>query len=86
MKLLTSEQFRMADAYTIKTEPISSVDLMERAAICCSDEIAKFTDEKTIFVFSADPETMEVMDLPLPEYLLMQEKMFLFYLQTIATS
>jgi len=46
MKLLTSEQFRMVDAYTIKTEPISSVDLMERAAICCSDEIAKFTDEK----------------------------------------
>lgn len=32
MKILTSEQIRQADAYTMKHEPVSSLDLMERAA------------------------------------------------------
>lgn len=32
LPLLTSPQIREADAYTIANEPISSVDLMERAA------------------------------------------------------
>ncbi|MDP4207659.1 MAG: NAD(P)H-hydrate dehydratase [Bacteroidota bacterium] len=36
MKILTAEQIRNADAYTIEHEPISSVDLMERAARCCA--------------------------------------------------
>lgn len=33
MKILDTEQVRKADAYTIKNEPVRSVDLMERAAI-----------------------------------------------------
>ncbi|MBR4390936.1 MAG: NAD(P)H-hydrate dehydratase [Bacteroidales bacterium] len=32
MKVLSTEQIRQADQYTIQNEPISSVDLMERAA------------------------------------------------------
>jgi NAD(P)H-hydrate epimerase len=32
MKILTSKQIREADQYTIKNEPISSLDLMERAS------------------------------------------------------
>lgn len=32
MKILTSEQIRQADAYTIAHEPITSIELMERAA------------------------------------------------------
>ena len=32
MKILSTEQIRQADRYTIQNEPISSVDLMERAA------------------------------------------------------
>src|ERR1017187_7329319 len=35
MKILTAEQIREADAYTIKHEPIASIDLMERAANAC---------------------------------------------------
>lgn len=35
MKILSGKQVREADAYTIKNEPISSVDLMERAAMAC---------------------------------------------------
>ena len=32
MKILSVEQIREADRYTIENEPIESVDLMERAA------------------------------------------------------
>jgi len=35
MKILSSEQIRQADAYTISHEPITSVNLMERAAKAC---------------------------------------------------
>jgi NAD(P)H-hydrate epimerase len=37
MKILTAEQIRQADQYTIQNEPISSLDLMERAACQCAD-------------------------------------------------
>ena len=39
MKIFLSEQVREADAYTIKHEPISSINLMERAAGKCFDYI-----------------------------------------------
>ena len=32
MKILSVEQIRRADAYTIQHEPIASIDLMERAS------------------------------------------------------
>ncbi|TVR37437.1 MAG: NAD(P)H-hydrate dehydratase [Cryomorphaceae bacterium] len=35
MKILSAQQIREADAYTIKHEPIASIDLMERAANAC---------------------------------------------------
>ncbi len=37
IKILTSTQIREADSYTIKQEPITSDQLMERAAMKCSD-------------------------------------------------
>lgn len=37
MKVLTAEQIRQADQYTIEHEPISSTALMERAASKCAD-------------------------------------------------
>jgi len=39
MKILSSQQIREADAYTIQHEPISSCDLMERAATACAQWI-----------------------------------------------
>ena len=39
MKILTSQQIKLADEFTIKNEPISSIDLMERAATRCFDWI-----------------------------------------------
>jgi NAD(P)H-hydrate epimerase len=35
MKILSAEQIRAADRYTIEHEPISSIDLMERASAAC---------------------------------------------------
>ncbi|MEO8087690.1 MAG: NAD(P)H-hydrate epimerase, partial [Bacteroidota bacterium] len=35
MKILSAEQIRLADAYTIEHEPVASIDLMERAASAC---------------------------------------------------
>ncbi len=39
MKLLTAAQIREWDAYTIRHEPIRSIDLMERAATACAEHI-----------------------------------------------
>ena len=36
MKILSAEQIRAADRYTIEHEPIASIDLMERAAASCT--------------------------------------------------
>lgn len=52
MKILNAEQIRQADAYTIKNEPVSSINLMERAATKCYDWISSKIDKsKKIFVF-----------------------------------
>ncbi|NND77623.1 MAG: NAD(P)H-hydrate dehydratase [Flavobacteriales bacterium] len=52
MKILSAEQIRAADAYTIENEPIASIDLMERASQACEVWIKKYVDRKThIHVF-----------------------------------
>lgn len=52
MKLLTCSQIREADAYTIKNEPINSIDLMERAAGNCYKWLAKrIRKEQTFSIF-----------------------------------
>ena len=46
MKILTTEQIRQADQYTIQNEPISSVDLMERAASQLFDWLSAHITDK----------------------------------------
>jgi len=41
MKILSAEQVHELDKYTIENEPISSIDLMERAATACVDFLLK---------------------------------------------
>ncbi|MBP1652156.1 MAG: carbohydrate kinase, YjeF related protein, partial [Bacteroidetes bacterium] len=41
MKIFSAQQIREADAYTITHTPISSLDLMERAAAACTTWICK---------------------------------------------
>lgn len=49
MKILTDVQIREADAYTIKQEPISSIDLMERASLQCVNWLTAKYDKSTSF-------------------------------------
>lgn len=52
MKLLSAEQIRERDAFTIKNEPIKSVDLMERAALRCVEWLSRhFSQEVDFEVF-----------------------------------
>jgi ADP-dependent NAD(P)H-hydrate dehydratase / NAD(P)H-hydrate epimerase len=53
MKILTAEQIRQADQYTIENEPISSIELMERAASKCADWLLHEYDSP-INIFLAD--------------------------------
>jgi ADP-dependent NAD(P)H-hydrate dehydratase / NAD(P)H-hydrate epimerase len=50
MKILSTRQIREADAYTIKNEPVSSVDLMERAATACAQWIRDHYQFKKSFI------------------------------------
>ncbi len=53
MKILTAEQIRLADQFTIENEPISSIDLMERASGAFTDWfIRKFTTAQSVIVVS----------------------------------
>ena len=52
MKILYSEQVNKLDAYTIKNEPILSINLMERAAKVCTDWIInKFKHKPDVKIF-----------------------------------
>lgn len=52
MPILTANQIREADSFTIKNEPISSYDLMERAARNCYSEILKQHKNKSFTIFA----------------------------------
>ena len=52
MKILSAEQVRAWDKYTIDNEPISSFDLMERAALAFIYWFTSlYSSEKNVFVF-----------------------------------
>ena len=49
IKILSSEQIRQADQFTIQNEPISSLDLMERAATLCAEWILIHREDANSF-------------------------------------
>ncbi|MFT5725714.1 MAG: hydroxyethylthiazole kinase-like uncharacterized protein yjeF, partial [Bacteroidia bacterium] len=52
MKVLSATQLNSVDLYTIQNEPITSIDLMERAALACSKWIeSKYSKSTSIAVF-----------------------------------
>jgi ADP-dependent NAD(P)H-hydrate dehydratase / NAD(P)H-hydrate epimerase len=52
MKLLTADQIRAWDAYTIEHEPITSIDLMERASTVFTDWFSTlYNAENTVYLF-----------------------------------
>ncbi|MFY0674972.1 MAG: NAD(P)H-hydrate dehydratase [Bacteroidia bacterium] len=52
MKILSAEQQRQADAYTIENEPIASIDLMERASKRWVDHSIPFLRSNNIYIFA----------------------------------
>ncbi len=51
-KIFSTAQIRAADEYTIKHEPIASIDLMERAANKCFEKITQlFSTDRSFIVF-----------------------------------
>ena len=55
MKLFSTQDIKEIDKRTIKDQGIKSIDLMERAAIACSDEIMARWDLSTNIVLFAGP-------------------------------
>ncbi len=52
MKIFSAEQIKQIDEFTIANEPISSIDLMERAAMACTKRIMKLVNtEDDIIIF-----------------------------------
>ncbi len=52
MKILSREQIQAADKYTIRNEPISSIDLMERASLAfCRAFYEQFPVEQPVMVY-----------------------------------
>ncbi len=52
MKIFSVQQIKKWDQYTIQHEPISSIDLMERAAMACSHWISnQFTENNHFVIF-----------------------------------
>ena len=49
LSIFSAEQIKAIDSYTIQTEPIASIDLMERAALKCSQWLMKHYSLETIF-------------------------------------
>lgn len=55
MKILKSSQIKEVDSFTIKTEPVKSIDLMERAAMSISQWIVKNISKDKIFKVFVGP-------------------------------
>ncbi|MGZ4057047.1 MAG: NAD(P)H-hydrate dehydratase [Bacteroidia bacterium] len=55
VKIFSSLQIKKADAYTIIHQPISSIDLMEKAAIKCTEWIAQHIEKKSSVIIFCGP-------------------------------
>lgn len=55
MKIFTAVQIHELDKYTIEHEPITSINLMERAAVVLTKHVLDFCDEDTPVVVFAGP-------------------------------
>ncbi|MCF0188884.1 MAG: bifunctional ADP-dependent NAD(P)H-hydrate dehydratase/NAD(P)H-hydrate epimerase, partial [Bacteroidaceae bacterium] len=55
MKVLTAPQMRELDQFTVQTEPLTSLDLMERASVGVVSELTRRWGRETRFVVFAGP-------------------------------
>jgi NAD(P)H-hydrate epimerase len=54
-KVFTVDKIRLADQFTIKNEPIASIDLMERASTACVDWLLERTSKTHFFAIFCGP-------------------------------
>lgn len=62
LKILSAEQQRELDKYTIEHEPVSSINIMERAAARCSDFLLNNSAAGNVFRYFVATEIMEATD------------------------
>ncbi|MFT3747684.1 MAG: NAD(P)H-hydrate dehydratase [Agriterribacter sp.] len=55
MKIFSAAQIKLWDEYTMQHEPVSSLDLMERAATKCADWITQHTDRNKKIIIYCGP-------------------------------
>ncbi|MFM2292427.1 MAG: hypothetical protein RIS29_2240 [Bacteroidota bacterium] len=55
MKIFSTKQIQLLDQYTIKNEPIASIDLMERAALAIKEQLVAQFPSNTEFLIFAGP-------------------------------
>ena len=55
MKIFTTRQIREIDSFTIEHEPVASIDLMERAAMACTQWLCGNFDRSRSFIILAGP-------------------------------
>ena len=52
MKILSAEQMRVAESYTMEHQPVSSIDLMERAAVAACEVLEqRFAPTRPLVIF-----------------------------------
>ena len=51
MQLLNAKQIKQWDQFTIDNEPVSSIDLMERASMACAGWIKQYFNQKPLHIF-----------------------------------
>ena len=61
IKIFSTDKVRELDKYTIQNEPISSIDLVERAATVFTSEFCRRYSKQTRIIVFADKETTEPM-------------------------
>ena len=58
IKIFPTIQLKELDAYTIENEPVSSIDLMERASRALARAMSERWSGKLLLRYLPDPETM----------------------------
>ena len=61
IKIFSTDKVRELDKYTIQNEPISSIDLVERAATVFTSEFCRRYPNKLVLSYLPDKETTEPM-------------------------
>lgn len=83
MKILSAEETRKTDAFTIREEPIASIDLMERAAKALTDTLLRINTKENHWMVFAGPGNNGGDALAVARLLRCQEQSVDCYLVTL---